>query len=864
MPQTRRVPLLEREEIVAALTEYAESARAGAARVVLVGGEAGVGKTSLLEALREQLPDVRWLWGACDGAFTPQPLAPLFDIAQQVGGELMAACQEGAPRERLFRVLLKDLADTARLTVLVLEDVHWADEATLDVVQFLAVRLRGTRVLLVLTYRNDGLAHDDSLQRTIGEVGALRLTRRAMLPPLSRQTVAELAREGSLGGEELFRLTGGNPFLVTEVLALGTGEVPPSVRDAVLARVSRLPSGARAVLEAASVLGMRVEVGLLVDVAQATAAAIDACLAAGALVADGAAFRFRHDIARLAVEQALAPHRRAALHRRTLQALLARGVDDDALLAHHAEGAGDSAAVLTYAPRAACRAAELAAHREAVAQFERALRHVAGTSERLRAELLDGLSDEAVLIDRVDVSAACRETAIAIWARLDEPLRLGDDLHKLSRDMLRLCRGEEADALARQALEVLDPLPPSVPKAWAYAHLASLQLNQGDSHAMVLAQEAADLGDQLGAIDVVCHALITKGSELAVQGGGTETLERALQLALARDDAAGVGRAYANLHTSTATVFDFAAATRWYEEGLSFVLERDLRTFVGWLQGTQAFVLERLGAWTEAERLCRGVRDHEIYSPQNRLQALLVQARIRVRQGAPEAGALVDEALAAAQQEADPGHVIQALLARAEMGWLAGDTEAARAALLPASSLAAGLDGNTRAETAAWIRRCDGAPDLDGLASPYALEAAGDHLAAATSWREKGARYDAGLALLGLREEAAAREALQLFSEVGAAAAVTRAQSLLRELGAGSIPRGPRHSTRTELFGLTRREREVLGLVCEGLSNAEIAGRLYLSERTVEKHVSATLAKLDVSSRRAAVQKAAEAGLATA
>src|SRR3954451_7132290 len=185
--------LLEREAALAALDEYAADACAGDGRLVLVAGEAGVGKTALVAALRER-PDARWLWGACEGSFTPRPLGPVYDVASQVGGSLRDACDVDASRQRIFRALLDELTSSDQLTVLCLEDLHWADEATLDVLGFLASRLRGTRLLLVATYRNDGLAPDHPLRMTMGELGTQSATRRIDLPPLSRAAVSALAR----------------------------------------------------------------------------------------------------------------------------------------------------------------------------------------------------------------------------------------------------------------------------------------------------------------------------------------------------------------------------------------------------------------------------------------------------------------------------------------------------------------------------------------------------------------------------------------------------------------------------------------------------------------------------------------------
>ena len=247
--------LLERETYLSTLAGYAEEAQNGHGRMVLVAGEAGVGKSSLVEGFRQLAASARWFCGSCDGLFTPRPLAPLFDIADQMGGELPLLCRADSSRELLFAALLRCLVESDQLTVLVVEDVHWADEATLDVLRFLGRRIRGARTMLLVTYRDDGLAPDVPLRITLGDLSTQRTTRRMALPPLSEAAVIVLAAEAGVEAAGLYALTGGNPFFVTEVVQVGGRDLPPSIRDAVLARVAGLRPSARHVLDVASLIG---------------------------------------------------------------------------------------------------------------------------------------------------------------------------------------------------------------------------------------------------------------------------------------------------------------------------------------------------------------------------------------------------------------------------------------------------------------------------------------------------------------------------------------------------------------------------------------------------------------------------------
>src|SRR3989440_508301 len=410
-------PLLEREPSLALLSEYAAQAAGGEGRLVLLSGEAGVGKSALVERLCRDLPDARWSWSMCDGLFTPRPLGPLFDLADPPGG-------------------------------------------------------------------------------------AQRCTRRVGLTPLSPEAVRALAGGSGLAAPELYRLTGGNPFYVTEVLRAGMDEVPPSARDAVLARAARLSAGAREVLDVAALTGARVEARLLESVTGCPPSVLDELLESGLLVGDGAWVRFRHEIARLALAHAVAGHRGQVIHGLVLAALRSFGCDDDARMAFHAEAAGDGAAVRRYAAAAARRAARLKSHREGAAQYERALRFAGSADPVTLAGLHEGLADEIALLDRWNDAETAGERALALWREAGDRLREGDALRRLSRIRWNLCRGREAVDAAEAAVSALEPLGPSVELARAYATFANQRMLYADYDVAIdLARRAQALATRFGATD---------------------------------------------------------------------------------------------------------------------------------------------------------------------------------------------------------------------------------------------------------------------------------------------------------------------------------------------------------------------------
>ena len=391
--------LIERDSQLAALDQYATEAGRGQGRLVLLAGEAGVGKSVLLEEFAEEVAEAHWLWAACDGLFTPAALGPLLDIASELDGELLRLCRAEAKRDQLYGALLRQLSDLETLTVIAVEDIHWADEATLDLLSYLGRRIQHLPVLLLVTYRDDALVSNDPLRLTLGGLASQRATRRLSLPALSAAGVATLAHGTKIDAIELHRLTAGNPFFVTEVLQAGNEGLPASVRDAVLARTRTLGTPAREALDTAALIGSRMQSELLVSLID-NPLVTDELISHGLLIKDGDDLRFRHEIARMAIEGAIPPYRRAAMHTKIIEALLSSGSDDDARLAFHAEGAGNAELVLTYAPRAGRRAAALGARREAAAQYERALHFLPETDIRTRAELLDSLGEQLDFIEQ--------------------------------------------------------------------------------------------------------------------------------------------------------------------------------------------------------------------------------------------------------------------------------------------------------------------------------------------------------------------------------------------------------------------------------------------------------------------------------
>ncbi|HQF71018.1 MAG TPA: AAA family ATPase, partial [Promineifilum sp.] len=579
-----RLLLLEREAALDALERAWRAVRDGTGQVALVGGEAGVGKSALAGRLvgdRSTGDGAAVLWGACDALFTPRPLGPLHDMAAGAPA-LAAALANHTDRAAVFAAVLDTLR--ARPTIAVFEDVHWADEATLDLLRYLGRRITQTRALLVATYRDDELGPGHPLRAVLGDLvspAVLRLT----LSPLSEAAVAVLAGNSGLDPVALHQQTGGNAFFVTEVLA-AAGGLPPTVRDAVLARAARLSPAARALLEAAAVVGLRAEPDVLPAVAEAAGppgvmAALEECLAGGMLLAQGNAVTFRHDLSREAILAAISPPRAARLHAAALAALAGtpEAGANPARLAHHAAAAGDGAAVRRYAAAAARQSAAAGAHRAAADHYERALRHAGDLPPAELAPLLDAYARECNLVDRRAEGAEVCRRAAALWRQLGEPVREGYALATLANMSIGVGRGAAAERTLAEAIALLEAHPPGPELAFAYRMRAAVAFLDHDYRPSIAwAEMSIGVAEAVGETGAVLSARNLIGSALLFldYARGCDYLEDNQARAAAAGRTSIVGHAYANLGSAACELYQLDRAERYLGEGIPYAIEHDL------------------------------------------------------------------------------------------------------------------------------------------------------------------------------------------------------------------------------------------------------------------------------------------------
>lgn len=853
------VELLERES---ALNPLRERLRGAAARghVALVAGEAGIGKTSVLRALAETHDPV-W-WGACDALQTPLPLSPLLDIAHEARPRF--ATKLDGPRPALFEAVLDEMRGAAAPVLVVIEDAHWADDATLDLLKFLGRRIERTHALLAVSFRDDEVTATHPLRRVIGELPPAAVTR-IELPRLSPQAVAALARGAQRSAAGVYEVTHGNPFFVTEVLREPGSTVPRTVQDVVLARAARLPPPAQDLLRLAAVVPGRIERWLVDELLAPALTDVEACLAGGLLVADGSHLAFRHELGRVAVESSLSPPAAQALHGRVLAALATEGRDTPAArLVHHAARADDTVAISRYAPLAATEAAERGAHREALAHWRVALRQGAPVDGAERKRWLEGLAVEAAIGDALDENEAALDELERLALAQGDVAGAALRRAQQSQVLVARLRHAEANAAIDEAVARVEPLPPSLEKARVILSAAWMRMLDRDcEQSMRWALRGRAIAESLSQPQLVEFARSAHATAMLFVDYEAACAE--LEALADEERAAGrIERAVVellNLGSGSGELMHLREAEGWLRRCMALSAEHELDSRHAYAAAWLALVLMLRGRWDEAGSMAGDLLARPGVADISRLMALLAVARLRTRRGDPGAQAVLDEALDLAGPSSTLQRIAPARAARAEAAFARGDLAAVTAEVAAALPLAQ-AKGHPWfiGELAYWGWRAGAiAAPPEGCAEPYALEMAGRWREAAAAWEALDCPYEKARALAEGDAEAQQR-ALALFDRLGAAPAAEALRRRLREAGVRGVARGARESTRAQPCGLTSAEVKVLRLMAEGLRNAEIAARLHRSVRTVDHHVASVLAKLGVGSRLEAVRRAEREG----
>lgn len=942
-PTNRTRALVGRDAELRLLDDRLAEAERGL-RLVLVGGEQGVGKTALVGAFTDGIrerADVVVVRGFClpvhgEGLpFGPvagalQGIEARFDADRMrtwagAGGAALGALlphlAEPGPTSpttslRLFDAVARvwrGAAAVGRLVV-VLEDLHWADESSRALLQFLVRALVDAPVLVIGTFRSDELDHRHPLRAFTADVGRLPTTSRVHLPRLDRDGVAAMLTR--LAGapptaevlERVVRRSGGVPFYVEELARPGAADdLPEAVRDVVGGRVHGISPHAQALVRCVAVGGLRVPHDLLLavlDVSDAEAEpALREAVDAGVLVVDGDAYAFRHALFAEAAAADLLPGERARVHAAYAHALEA-AAEPTAVARHaaalHWAAAGDAGrafrAALAFARSGSVARAEV--HQ----MYERVLDlwHLVGAE----ATALAG-SRPTVLTEAAQAATDAGEWPRALellGAALDET-ESADVTGRIDRLVMRsqllsdmLLPGAERDATA--AGEALADVTDESFRARTSGRLARLTLHLGED-AAPLARAAAAAAAQVGDAVVEANARITLGTALALQGdgeAGLAELDRAG--ALDFDDVDTRLRLYVNASDACHLTGLFERGAETALVGLAYAREHGIeRSFGAYVAGNAAESLLAAGDWTRARELLDAA---VALDPPGSLEAhvQLLLAWLLMWQGrTAEPEAILEHQRPALVQGRQPQFVIQAMRIDGELAVLTGRPERAwRYALqfaegpevfdvprrypflATAAAAAAALDRTDPATgRRALVERllhdtppCDIAPTWTAMARAELADDAGtwEHAAHVVADSRAPAHLLAYVRLRQAERMAADGERTAVgpvLDEASAGAArlgadliSDRVTALRTRLGLARDGLSARHGT---LAGLTARELAVLRLVAEGRSNGQIAAQLFISPKTVSVHVSNILAKLGVTGRGEAAAVAHRAGL---
>jgi len=856
--------LVERAGFLTILQSHFNDVAKGEGHAVFVSGEAGIGKTSLVRAFCKELTDECNIYqGTCDALFTPRPLAPLYDILLQMHEDVPAISGQIEDRAAFFTQFFHDLKNMRGITMLIIEDIHWADEATLDFIKFLARRITQLRCVFILTYRDNEIHSRHPLRNVLGQLQSGSFTR-IQLPPFSRDAVDRLAQEKGYNGEDVYSISGGNPFYVNEILAGYSAGIPDNIKDSILSVYNRLDEKTKHIWQVLSVMPTAFDLRSLEKLEPNFIEAIESCLETKILIVDKGLIFFKHELYRRTVESSLSPLLRVALHKKILGLLLESFEENRKIeqIIHHAKNANEYDLVVRYAPVAARQAASVGSHIEATKLYLSAIEYYQGNDEDLLIQFYEAYAYECYLTNQIREAIIYSGKALNIWKKKNHTEKIGNCMRFLSRLWWFDGNRKQAESFAAQAIQALDSLPTSRAKAMAYSNMSQLKmLSDQVEDCMFWGEKAISMAKELNDDEILCHALNNVGDVqiriFSTRKQGIELLQESLNIALKNSYHEHAARAYTNLGHNGMLIKDYGLAKKAFDEGIQYCEERNLDSWTMYMLASLARVHFETGSWNDALKIAEDLLKGDYLPPPAKIFALVVVGSIRTRRGEADAYPLLNEAKSKAMQTMELQRIVPALSALLEYEWIKG-TRCIEEEVINNTIGMINQMGNLyeNSEFAFWLKKARNQElPLQEVYEGYKLDNLKNVHRAVTNWQNAGCPYEEGLALFE-GDEDDKRKAISIIHKLGALAVYEKLKFEMRSSGIKSIPRGLRKSTQENPALLTDRELEVLQLLNEGMQNKEIAARLFISAKTVDHHISAILFKLDVNSRTKAVQEA--------
>jgi DNA-binding CsgD family transcriptional regulator len=861
--------LIERDGFLELLKTQFERSSTLEGHCIFLGGEAGIGKTALIRAFSGELENnSRVLNGTCDALFTPRPLAPLYDIALQMQSNLMNETGSFPDRTDLFSKFFQELNDFKKPLLMVFEDIHWADEATLDFIKFFARRITHTRCLFILTYRNNEIHPQHPLRNIFGQLPADSFTR-MQLTPLSREAVDKMAAKKGWNGENVFHISGGNPFYVNEILASYSPGIPDNIRDSILSVYNRQNEKSKQAWEILSIMPTGLELIYLEKLDPSLSMAAADSLHAGILILKEGLIFFKHELYRRTIESSLSPLLRVSLNKKILDSFLENFEQQGEIerIVHHAKNANVYDAVVIYAPRAAMAAAAIGAHIEAAKLYHSSIEYYQGRDKDLLTDLYERYAYECYLTNKIREAIIYIGKALNIWKEKNDPGKAGNCLWFLSRLWWYEASHKQAESFAQLAVEILENQPSSQAKGMAFSNMSQFRMLSGlTEEALFWGEKALQIAMELNDQRVLSHVLNNIGTvEMWIpssQKKGMAHLEESLAIAQKNAYHEYTARAYTNLSNCGMDIKEYAYAEKMLEEGIQYCEERNLYALMSCLVSCKARLHLEQGRWSEALSIAENLIRDENLVPIAKIEVLVMAAKIKMRRGEEGALALLMEAKPKAFGILELEYMIPVMVALLEYEWITGEPVMEEKDIQQTISMT-GRMGNIykNSEFTYWLSKAGRKEiQLPAYYDGYRMHNKKAAAAAAIEWARLGCPYERALALFEGSEEDKKR-AVSIVHALGALAIFEKLKQSLRASGVKNIPRGLRKSTQSNSALLTGRELDVLQLLKEGLQNKEIASRLFISPKTVDHHISSTLFKLDVSTRVKAVQEAVKLGI---
>ena len=861
--------LIERDGYLASMHHAFNNTADGEGHCIFITGDAGIGKTSLVKAfLKQSDKKARVFTGACDSLYTPRPLSPLYDIANELGEDWVDSMHSVPSRAVLFTRFLEVFTKQELPVVIVFEDIHWADEATLDFIKFFSRRITRTKCLFILTYRGNEVTHQHPLKTLTSDLVPGTFIH-LLLTPLSRQAVQIMASEKGYDGEGVYSMSGGNPFYVNEILASYRLGIPDNIKNAILSIYNRIEEKTKHAWQLLSVFPEGLELIRFVRIIPSLNKAVELCFEKEILLLKNGIIFFKHELYRKAIEESLSPFKRIDLNKYVLDLFLKDFEEEEEVerIVHHAKNANDNKLVVQYAPRAAKEAASVGAHVEAAKLYLTAIEYADIKDKDKLVTFYEGYAYECYLNSQTKNAIIYTHKAMQIWETKKEREQTGNCLRFLSRLWWLDGNRDNAEMYARQAIDVLKPEPDSKAKAMAYSNMSQLKMLSKDAaECSEWGNKAIQIARALPDYEILTHALNNIGSvqwkTFPLQQEGKNLLRESLDIALQHSFQEHAARAYANIISTGIALRDYADTQPVLEEGLHYCEEKDIDFYRRYILSWKAKLLLDMGNWNNAVSVSEHLLLKENQTSVVKIGAMFVLATIKVRKGDSDVLSLLEEVKRLAFSTKEYQRIMPVIIACLEYEWITGTK------IISESELCFSLDlmQNTsqvfqNSEALFWLKKARKQDvNIAEVYEPYRLLRLGKAAAAGLFWQNLGCPYEQALALFEGTEDNK-RMALSIMKQLGADAVYNKLKMEMRSSGIRKIPRGLRESTINNPSLLTNRELDVLLLLKNNLQNKDIAQTLFLSTRTVDHHISSILFKLDANSRAKAVAEAASLGI---